>query len=131
MALVNSGRGFYEGSFYDIKRSFYLNHKGLPIFERYFNGSSVGIVSVSKNNIHIPNHFFVTGEEVSYTYSGTGTGNAIGIATTSISGIGLTDKLPSTLYIVKSSDIHVQVAASASEALKTIPKVLDITSVGI
>ena len=131
MALVHSGRGFYEGSFFDIKRSFYLNHNGLPIFERYFNGSDVGIVSTGKDKIYIPNHFFVTGEEISYTYSGTGTGNAIGIGTTSISGIGLTDKLPSTLYIVKLNDIYVQVAASTSEALQTIPKVLNITSVGI
>ena len=131
MTLVNSGRGFYKGSFFDIKRSFYLNHKGLPIFEKYFDGSSVGIVSTGKNNIYIPGHFFVTGEEVSYTYSGTGTENAIGIAATSISGIGVTDKLPSTLYIVKSSDLHVQVSASASESLKSIPTVLDINSVGI
>ena len=131
MALVHSGRGFYEGTFFDVKRSFYLNHKGLPIFERYFNGSSVGIISTGKDNIYIPNHFFVTGEEVSYTYFGTGTGNAIGIATTSISGIGVTDKLPTTLYIVKSNDLYVQVSASASEALRTIPTVLDITSVGI
>jgi len=138
MALVQSGRGFYEGTFFDIKRSFYLTHKGIPIFERYFNGSNigigvtnVGIVSTGKDTIYIPNHFFVTGEEVSYTYSGTGTKNAIGIATTSISGIGLTDKLPSTLYIVKSNDLYVKVSASASESLQTIPTVLDITSVGI
>jgi len=131
MALVHSGRGFYEGSFFDVKRSFYLTNKGWSIFERYFNGSSVGIVSIAKDKIYIPNHFFVTGEEVSYTYSGTGTENAIGIVTTSISGIGLTDKLPSTLYIVKSNDLYVQVAASASESLKTIPTVLDINSVGI
>ncbi len=131
MALVQSGRGFYEGSFFDIKRSFYLKYNGNPIFEKYFNGSSVGIVDTSTDSIYIPNHFFVTGEEVSYTFSGTGTENAIGIATTTISGIGITNKLPSTLYIVKSSDIYVQVAASASEALKTIPSVLDINSVGI
>jgi hypothetical protein len=131
MALVHSGRGFYEGTFFDVKRSFYLNHNGLPIFERYFNGSSVGIISTGKNNIYIPGHFFVTGEEVSYTYSGTGTENAIGIATNSISGVGVTDKLPTTLYIVKSNDLYVQVSASASEALRTIPTVLDITSIGI
>ena len=133
MALVQSGRSFYEGTFFDIKRSFYLNHNGLPIFERYFNGSSVGIVSTSRDNIYVPNHFFATGEEVSYTSSDTNTGteNAIGIATTSISGIGVTDKLPTTVYIVKSDDLYVQVAASASEALRSIPTVLDITSVGI
>lgn len=57
MALVHSGRGFYEGTSFDIKRSFYLNHNGLPIFEKYFDGSSVSIVGTSKDNIYIPNHF--------------------------------------------------------------------------
>jgi hypothetical protein len=131
MALVNSGYGFYEGTFFDVKRSFDLKNKGVSIFERYFDGNDIGIVSTTNNSIYIPNHFFVTGEQVSYTYYGTGTQNAIGIATTSILGIGLTDKLPSTLYIVKLNDLYVQVAESASEALKTIPTVLDITSVGI
>tara|TARA_R110000868_G_scaffold43748_3_gene146839 strand:- start:34883 stop:38140 length:3258 start_codon:yes stop_codon:yes gene_type:complete len=130
MAIVNSGYGFYEGTFSDVKRSFNLTNNGFSIFERYFGGDDVGIVSTGNNSIYIPNHFYVTGEQVSYTYSGTATQNAIGIATTSISGIGLTSKLPSTLYIVKLNDLYVQVAASASEALKTIPTVLDITSVG-
>ena len=133
MAFVQSGRGFYEGSFFDVKKSFNLNHKGNPIFERRFDGSSAGIVSTGDDNIYIPNHFFVTGEEVSYTYpnSVSGTINAVGIATTSISGVGVTDKLPKTLYIVKSSDLYVKVAASASEALQSIPKTLDINKVGI
>jgi hypothetical protein len=132
MALVNSGYGFYEGTFFDVKRAFNLKSKGSLIFERYFDGNNVGVVSTSNNTIYIPNHFFVTGEEISYTAGYfPGTQSAIGIKTTSISGIGLTDKLPSTLYIVKSNDLYVQVAASASEALRTIPTVLDITSVGI
>jgi hypothetical protein len=131
MALVNSGSGSYQGTFFDIKKSFDLYHKGNSIFERSFIGNNVGIVDTINNTICIPNHFFVTGEKVSYTYSGTGTGNAIGIASTSISGIGVTNKLPSTVYVVKINDIYVKVSASASESLKTIPSVLDITSVGI
>jgi hypothetical protein len=130
MSVIKSGYGAYEGTFFDVKRTFSLKHKGLPIFERYFRGNSTGIVSTTDDTIYIPNHFFVTGEEVFYSYAGSGTGNAIGIGTTSISGIGITDRLPSTLYIVKKNDIYVQVAASSSDALKTIPKVLDITNVG-
>jgi len=132
MALVNSGYGLYNGTFFDVKRSFDLKSRGSSIFERYFEGNNIGIVSTGSNTIYIPNHFFVTGEEVSYTIeASTGTQNAIGILSTSISGIGLTDKLPSTLYIVKFNDLYVRVAASASEALKNIPTVLDINSVGI
>ena len=62
MALVQSGSGFYEGSFFDLKKSFYLKHDGDPIFERYFNGNNVGIVNTSNDIIYIPKHFFVTGE---------------------------------------------------------------------
>jgi hypothetical protein len=132
MALVNSGNGSYTGTLFDIRRSFSLNYDGNPIFERYFNGNNVGIVDTSKNKIYIPNHFFVTGEEVAYSYSNTGdTQNAIGIASTSIPGIGVTNKLPSTVYIVKLDDLYVQVSASASESLKSIPSVLDITNVGV
>jgi hypothetical protein len=132
MASINSGYGSYEGTFYDTKKSFDLTHNANSIFERYFDATNPGIVSTGKDTIYIPNHFFVTGEEVSYAYPniGAGTSNAIGIAATSVLGIGITNKLPSTVYIVKISDIYVKVAASASEALKTIPSVFDITGIG-
>jgi hypothetical protein len=132
--LTNGGihydYGTYVGTDNDIKKNFNLTHKNDPIFQKYFDGSSSSIVRTNTDVIRIPNHFFVTGEEVQYSYSGTGSGS-IGIATTSIAGIGTTDKLPSTLYIVKINDLDVQVASSASNALKSIPNVLDITSVGI
>jgi hypothetical protein len=130
-AFIRTGYGFYTGSETDVKRQFNLTHKQKSIFERYFDGSDSNIVNVSNNTITIPEHFFVTGEKVIYSYAGAGTTQAIGIATTSISGIGSTDKLPSTLYIVKNSELDVKVAASASDALRTPPNVLDINSVGI
>jgi hypothetical protein len=134
ISLINGGLhydyGDYTGTDNDIKKNFNLTHKNNPIFQRYFDGGNSSIVRASTDVIRIANHFFVTGEEVEYSYSGTGS-SPIGIATTSIPGIGTTDKLPSTLYIVKISDLDVRVASSASNALKPIPEVLDITSVGI
>jgi hypothetical protein len=134
ISLTNGGIhydfGSYTGTDNDIKKSFNLTHRNNNIFQRYFDGSSSSVVTTSTDTIRIPNHFFVTGEEIQYSYSGTGS-SSIGIATTSIAGIGTTDKLPSTLYIVKVSNLDVQVASSASNALKSIPTVLDITSVGI
>jgi len=134
LSLINGGLhydyGTYVGTDNDIKKSFNLTHKNDPIFQKYFDGGSSSVVRTNTDVIRIPNHFFVTGEEVEYSYSGTGS-NSIGIATTSIPGIGTTDKLPSTLYIVKINDLDVQVASSASNALKSIPNVLDITAVGI
>ena len=130
-AFIRSGYGFYTGSETDIKRSFGLTHKNKPIFERYFDGSDSDIVDITNNTITIPEHFFVTGEKVIYSFAGAGTTQAIGIVTTTISGVGSTDKLPSSLYIVKDTDLKVRVAASASDALRNPPNILDITHVGI
>jgi hypothetical protein len=123
----------YTGTDIDIRKSFDLTYKKNPIFQKTFSGISSGVVNVEDNTIQIPYHYFVTGEEVQYSYpnSNVSTANAIGIATTTISGIGNTDRLPNTLYIVKVNDSKVRVSASASEALKTVPNVLNITSVGI
>jgi len=123
--------GTYDGTDRDIKRAFNLTHKSNPVFQRYFLGSSSNIVNVSENTITIPNHFFVTGEEIKYTHGGSGTEDAIGIASTSFVGIGTTDKLPNTLYAVKLNDSTIQLSATAEDALKTVPKIVDIVNVGI
>ena len=131
-AQIRSSYGSYTGTSIDVRRSFNLTHNENPIFERCFDGSDSSIVDVTNNTISLPEHFFVTGEKVLYSYDGSesSTVNAIGIATTTISGIS-TNKMPSTVYIVKDNDLRVRVSASASEALLTPPVVLNITSVGI
>ena len=130
-ASISAGGGSYTGTDNDVKKSFNLTYQQKPIFERYFVGNDSNVVRVSSNTIRIPQNFFVTGEEVSYTYTGPDSTNAIGIAATTISGIGITDKLPSKIYIVKLNELDVQVAASVSEALAIPPSVLSISSVGI
>jgi len=131
-ATIETGSGVYFGTENDIKREFELTHKSLPIFKKVFNPSSAGIVSFTDNTIRISQNFFVTGEEVDYVAADKNVlPQPIGIATTTISGIGLTDKLPSTVYIVKVDEINVQVAASATDALAVPPSVLTLTSVGI
>ena len=122
----------YFGTERDIKRAFDLKHKGFQIFKRYFDGSNVSIANTSLDTITIPNHFFVTGEKVTYTNPGAGSTQAIGIASTDFGvGIGTTDKLPSDVYIVKINENTVKLARSAEDALSLTPKILDITSVGI
>ncbi len=130
-AAIETGYGTYEGTFSDIRREFSLNHKQLPIFQRNFVGNSSSIVNTTNNLIKIPGHFFVTGEELTYNYTGAGTTQAIGIVTTSIVGVGTTDKLPKSVYAVKIDESNIQLASSAENALKTIPDVLTISSVGI
>jgi hypothetical protein len=120
----------YIGTDNDIKKSFDLKYQNIPIFQRYFDGSNSSIVNITKNTIQIPYHNFVTGEEINYSYSGAGSG-PIGIAETTITGIGTTDKLPSTLYAVKVDNLNIQLADTASNALKSIPTILNISAVGI
>jgi hypothetical protein len=128
---IETNNGVYYGTERDLRRSFDLKHKTYPIFERYFAGFSSSVINVDENTIELPSHFFVTGEKVTYNYAGAGTTQAIGIATTTITGLGSTDKLPTELYIVKITENKVKVAASATDALKSIPNILDLSSVGI
>jgi hypothetical protein len=127
-AQIVSFNSDYIGTENAIKRSFDLYHKKLPIMRRTFRGNSSSSVDLSKDRIIIPNHYFSTGEEVIYD---SGSDEPIGIATTTIVGVGLTDKLPSKLYIVKVNDISVRVSGSASEALKAFPEYLNLTSYGV
>ena len=127
-AQIVSFNSDYIGTENAIKRSFDLYHKKLPIMKRTFRGNNSSGVNLSADKINIPNHYFSTGEEVVYDF---GADEPIGIATTTIAGIGLTDQLPSNLYIVKVNDLSVRVAASASEALKAYPEYLKLTSYGV
>ena len=130
-ASIDSGFGVYTGTLVSIKRDFNLTHKTYPIFKRVFDGTDSNVVDISADTIIIPNHFFVSGEEISYAPQTGVSTNCIGIATTSITGIGLTDKLPPSAYVIKISDNKIQLAATAENALKRIPIALDFTSVGI
>jgi hypothetical protein len=130
-ATINSGFGEYYGTERDIKRAFNLTHNTDNIFERYVLCNDVNIVSVSADTITIPNHFFVTGEQITYSHAGIGSTMAIGIAATSFVGVGTTTMLPGDIYVVKINEDTIKVARSAEDALKIVPKVVDITSVGI
>ena len=129
---IESGFGDYTGTESAVLRAFGLSHKTDPIFRKPFDGSSAGIVNTTNNTINLPNHFFVTGEELVYTNPGTGYTMAIGVASTDgFTGVGTTTLLPSKVYAVKIDDETIKLAESVSKALQTVPEVVDITSVGI
>jgi hypothetical protein len=114
--------------------NFNLLHKKIPIFERVFNGTDPFIVNTSQDYVYLPNHFFVTGEKVKYRsleYDPDNTENSIGIAYTTITGVGYTNKLSGELYIYKLDETRIKFAISAENALLEKPKLIDITSVGI
>ena len=123
--------GEYTGTENDIKRSFELRHQGDLIFEREFDSTALGTtVSISENVLILPNHFFVTGELVRYTIPNEDDVR-VGIATTTIAGIGSTDKLPTDLYVIKVNDSKIKFATSAENALKFRSEALEINSVGV
>ena len=130
-ATIETNYGNYYGTDSDIKREFDLTHEGDKIFQRSFDGSNSSTINLASNIISLPNHFFVTGEEVVYTNAGSGTTTAIGIATTSFVSVGSTNKLPSSVYVVKLNNNSIKLARSAEDALKSVPATLDFTSVGI
>lgn len=131
--IFNSNFSSYIGLRRDLKTSFNLNHKNYPIFKRYFDASNPSIVSVGSSTIKLSNHFFVTGEKVEYSVGNVDDGDQpIGIGTTYFGvGIGTTDKLPSTVYVIKVDENSIKLARSAEDALNLVPKFLNITSVGI
>ena len=128
---IESGYGYYTGTESDIRRQFNLSHDNYNIFERSIDPTDSLTFNILENTIKIPNHFFVTGEKVSYDNGGTNSSYSIGIATTSITGYGTTDKLPDSVYIVKIDSNTVKLAGSAENALKSIPEILNLESVGI
>jgi len=130
-AIVETDFSEYFGTETEIKREFGLTYETYPVFVRDFLGNNSSIVDITKNTIKLPNHFFVTGEKLTYTYAGVGSTQAIGIATTSVTGVGITDKLPSTVYVVKNDDKTIRLSESAINALKPNPITFDITHVGI
>ena len=67
--------------------------------------------------ITLPNHFFSSGERLKYNPTGSGTTSSVGIATTTISGYGSTDKLPEYVYAIKVDDKSIRLAGSAEDAL--------------
>lgn len=129
--FVSSNYDGYRGTKLDLLTQFGLKHDGLNIFQREFDGSDSDVVNVTDGTISIPNHFFVTGEKVLYTHAGTGTTMAVGIETTTVSGIGLTDKLPNELYVVKIDDARLKFTDTAEKANKLIAETFTINSVGV
>ena len=123
--------GSYTGTENDVKFSFNLEHNGDSIFHKVFDSSDEAVVDVTNNEFIVNNHFFQTGEELTYTPTGAGTTMSIGIGTTSISGIGVTNKLPSTVFAVKVAENKFKLSRTAAEALQTIPKVIDVSAVGV
>ena len=122
---IDYANGTFTGTELARKKSFDLYHEGYPIFQKEIDPSSDLVLSNS--SVFLPNHFFVSGEEI--VYSPGDFGSPIGIATTTITGVGLTDKLPSSVYIIKNDNSSFKFAGSAEDALGFVN--LTLTDVGV
>jgi hypothetical protein len=128
---IKEGFSEYEGTGNAVRRNFELLYKGDRIFQKEFLGFSTSIVLVDSDIIKFQEpHFFVTGENIKYTFNDF-TSGPIGIATTTITGIGLTDILPENLYAIKLNDLEIKLAETAEDALKLSPISLKLSSSGI
>ena len=129
---IETNYGDYVGTDTDVRREFELTHDNFPIFEKEFEGYNEEIVNLENNTFLLPNHFFVSGEKLSYSISENITSAKIGIVTTDFGvGIGTTDKLPNEVYVIKLNDNEIKLAKNAEDALSSEKIELDITSVGI
>ena len=128
--VIHGNKGSYSGTKLDLQTQFALNHDGNAIFRRIFDGSDAGIADSTSNYVRIADHYWVTGENVTYGWPGTGTTMAIGVASTNLSGV-TTDKLPSDLYVVKVDAGKLRFAASAEDALAVNPSVFELNAVGV
>jgi hypothetical protein len=111
--------------------SFNLYSNNYPIFKIDFEGNNSSKVDVNDHLIDLHNHYFVSGEQIQYIPPNNNFANAIGIGTTTIVGIGITNKLPGLVYVIKIDNQKIQLASSPENALLFKPIPLLINSVGI
>ena len=130
-AQVNTDHRDYQGTQLDVKTKFELKHDGENIFRRIFEGNNSSIVDISNNTITIPNHFFVSGEQVKYSNPGTGSTMAIRIDSTTFPGFGVTTLLPTDVFIIKDDESKIRLATSAENALAEPPVSIGFSGVGI
>lgn len=101
---------FQQSSGVNFKKDFLLTHNSIPIFERVFDGSqestSINPASVDLNNnlIYLPNHFFVSGEEIEYRLENYTFNDILVANTTQTSGIGSDIVYVDDLFGLESGD---------------------------
>lgn len=136
-AYLDTQYGDYSGTDTDIMRAFAIKYGGYDVFERYIDSTDETIIGSDTllevpNAITMPNHFFVSGEKLTYSNPGAGTTQSISIGSTNVSGVGVTDKLPSTVYAIKVDSNKIRLTDTPNKALKAVPnEYFEISSVGI
>ena len=108
-----------------FQQTFNLTHKGDSIFRKRFDGSSTSVVIAASDTIVIPNHFFITGEELVYDATNC---SAIGIQH-GVNGVGAATTMPLSVFAIKKGENELQLATSKANAKSGAA--IGITTVGI
>ena len=91
------------------KTNFKLTSDNIPIFSKQFNPNSTSLVA-NTGIFTIPNHYFMTGEELIYTAAS----SIVGVATSVMETPS--GDLPSTVYAIKLSEDTFKVATTLNDA---------------
>ena len=121
----NSSSSIYVPSVFGTN-SFSLKHKNEPIFYKEFDGEDSEIVDSSNDTIKIKDHFFVTGE--SLTYVPPNLGYRIRISPSSPGNTLSTSFLPDEVYPIIVDSGKIRLAFSKQLALQN--DYIDIVGVG-
>ena len=91
------------------KTEFEVKHEGVPIFQKTFDPSTS--LDVSTNIFNVPDHFFNTGEKLTY---------APGSTFSSVTGTSIQtggSNIPTTVYAIKNGSSEFKLATSRNNAL--------------
>jgi len=108
-----------------FQTSFRLTHKGNQLFSHEFDAGAASDVLIGKDTFVIKNHFYTTGEELTYeAYDG----RPVGIDHNSL-GVGAATTLPSSVFVIKLDENKFKVAATRDLAVSSDP--IGLTTVGV
>ena len=91
------------------RTEFDIKHEGVPIFQKTFDPTTA--LDVSTNIFNVPDHFFNTGEKLTYAFGS----SFSGVTATSIQTGG--SNIPTTVYAIKSGSDEFKLATSRNNAL--------------
>ncbi len=101
------------------RRDFPLFYNSTPIFMKSVDPSDTSVFDISTGTFFVTNHFFSTGEELTYTPTSTFIGvgaSAMGIVT-AFDYLGITtNRLPSKVYAIKVTNDQFKIALRKSDA---------------
>ena len=107
-----------------FQQSFALTHERNPLFHKEFDGSDTSVVLLGDDSIVIKNHYFVTGEAVTYSDNGAPINIQNGV-----SGVGAATTMPKTVYVIKVDENKIRLAGTKAFAKSATP--INILSVGV